>query len=158
MQSEVWKPQSTEDSLLAALFEVGRMMRNSGGTSAEPHTYWLLHSLRCRGTVRMTDLAVTMDLDTSTVSRHLQQLDRAGLVQRSRHPDDGRAQAVAITAAGEALLDQAHQARLTFVADRTADWDPADVVSLTRLLSQFAGSAPTGDAPSTERTSELEHA
>ena len=161
----------TGDPLLTALFQVGRMMRRAGGRYADPHTYWTLYQLRCHGTVRMTDLAEAMDLDTSTVSRQLQQLDKAGLVQRSRHPDDGRAQAVAITPAGGALLDQAHHERMQFIADRTADWDRKDLATLTRLLSTFAGSAPSGDptpsssTPSSEsagadagRVPELEHA
>lgn len=166
MQSSAWEPRSTEDALIAALFQVGRLMKNAGTESADPHTYWLLHTLRCQGTVRMTDLATSMNLDTSTVSRHLQQLDKAGLVQRSQHPDDGRAQAVAITDAGESLLDEAHHARIRFVQARTLAWAPGELETLTRLLTKFADSTPTGSTNASPdeamadpgRISELEHA
>ncbi len=156
MQSTGAEPNGPNDALLAALFQVGRTMRDAGGRHADPHTYWLLHQLRCRGTTRMTDLAEALRLDTSTVSRQLQQLDRSGLVHRTRHPDDGRAQAVGISAAGEDLLDRAHHERLKFLAERTADWDPADLATLTRLLTLFAGSVPSGEPH--EQIAELEHA
>lgn len=152
MQFSCEAPETTGELLLSALFQVGRMMRRAGGGSADPHTYRLLHQLHRRGTVRMTDLAEILELDASTVSRQLQQLDKSGLVQRSRHPDDGRAQAVAITAAGESLLEQGKDEWMKFVNARTADWSRADLDIFTRLLSTFAGSEPTDDSSSSSTT------
>ncbi|MBA8794551.1 DNA-binding MarR family transcriptional regulator [Friedmanniella endophytica] len=172
MQLSGWQPRTPEEGLIAALIRVGRMFK-SAGREADPHTYWLLHMLRCRGTVRMTDLAADLQLDTSTVSRQLSQLDKAGLIVRSQHPDDGRAQAVSISPAGTELLDRAQEERVRFVTERTADWAPGDLATLTRLLLAFAGEdagreetphtteprdRSAGRTPTDARTHELEHA
>ena len=50
--------------------------------------------------MRVTDLAGCANLDTSTVSRHVAQLQRTGLIERTPDPDDRRAQRVELTAAG----------------------------------------------------------
>ena len=42
--------------------------------------------------MRVTDLAGCANLDISTVSRHVAQLQRTGLIERTPDPDDRRAQ------------------------------------------------------------------
>ena len=74
-----------------------RFRRRRPATTVDPGSFWLLRSLLGHEPVRPTDLAASMGLDISTVSRHLAQLHRAGLVERTPDPDDRRAQRVQLS-------------------------------------------------------------
>lgn len=67
--------------------------------------YWLSRQGEAVTQQRLADYAHTDRMMTSKV---LQTLEKKGLVARHSHPHDGRARQLALTAAGEALLRQAH--------------------------------------------------
>jgi DNA-binding MarR family transcriptional regulator len=54
---------------------------------------------------RITELAELEGLAQPTMTLLLQRLEQRGWVQRARHPDDGRAVLVSVTAPGRAMLD-----------------------------------------------------
>jgi DNA-binding MarR family transcriptional regulator len=53
--------------------------------------------------IRITELAVAMALDSSTVSRHAARLQQMGLLQRTVDPDDGRASLLTLSAEGRRI-------------------------------------------------------
>ena len=55
----------------------------------------------------VTDLSRMLELDAGTLSRLLKRLEAAGLVSRDRDPADERSLAVALTAKGRALREDA---------------------------------------------------
>jgi DNA-binding MarR family transcriptional regulator len=124
--------------VLGSLLSVGRLMRRRfSGDQVDLGTYALLRILQCHGAMRVTSLAAAAGLDTSTVSRHVQQLERAGLVERSADPADGRAQQVVLSVTGDRLLAESI-ARRRAVLDRTLQhWDPEDVAMLDTLLARL---------------------
>lgn len=126
------------DSVLLALMAVGRLMRQRvEGDQLEPGTFWLLKSLAADGPMRVTELAGCSNLDTSTVSRHVTQLDRAGLVERTPDPGDGRAHRIGLTPAGRQILQDAFHRRRTLLSRGIGTWDTADVAQLDHLLGRF---------------------
>lgn len=141
--------QPAVDAMLTALMTVGRAMRQrQGGDAVDPGTFWLLKTVAHRGPLRITELAAATQLDTSTVSRHVSQLDRIGFIERTADPADGRAQLVGISAAGQEQLDQAFARRRAILADTLADWASDDIEEFERLLSKFvAGIASELDPP-----------
>ncbi len=127
------------DSVLMALMSVGRLMRQRvEGDDLEPATFWLLKTLSVRP-MRVTELASSTNLDTSTVSRHVAQLDRAGLIERTPDPDDRRAHRVELSLQGRSRLDDAFCHRRALLSRGLRDWDTDDVAYLDRLLSRFVG-------------------
>jgi len=56
---------------------------------------------------RLRDLAEALSLEPATLSPLLKRLEAAGLIERRRDPDDDRALAVSLTAAGVALRERA---------------------------------------------------
>jgi DNA-binding MarR family transcriptional regulator len=70
----------------------------------------LLGFLEAAGEQRLGMLAGPLDVDVSVISRRVAALEDAGLVARRPHPEDGRAQLVAITERGRATL-LAHRTR-----------------------------------------------
>jgi DNA-binding MarR family transcriptional regulator len=63
----------------------------------------LLMHLWDSGPVRQTELIEVLDSDSPTMTRMVQRLEKAGLVERVPDPTDGRASLVSTTKASEAL-------------------------------------------------------
>ena len=100
-------------------------------------TYGLLFHLATSGPCRARDLAGSVHVDASTVSRQVDQLVRMGLVERRADPDDGRASQLVATEAGRELHARVREARERMLDELLADWDPHDVAELARLLSRL---------------------
>ena len=120
---------------LAAL--IGHLKRRVGDADTGARMF-LLHHVGRNDTMRATDLAEQTGHDLSTISRHLRSLEDDGLLTRSPDPDDRRASLLEVTGSGRAYLDRAVALRTAMLADATADWDPDDVATLTRLLHRLA--------------------
>lgn len=128
------------DSVLSTTMAIGRLMRQRlAGDQLEPATYWVLMNLS-PGSVRISALAASTQLDTSTISRHVTQLEQAGLVERSQDPDDRRAQRVRLTEEGRAQLAASTARRREVLTHTLDDWDAAELADLERLLDRFATS------------------
>ena len=121
-----------------ALMSIGRLIRQRGqGETLDTGSFWLLKTLGANGAMRVTDLAACANLDPSTVSRHVAQLHKTGLIERTPDPGDRRAQRVQVSSLGLRELDAAIRARMA-VLERTLDaWEPEDVAELDRLLTRF---------------------
>ncbi len=131
-------------SVMNALMSIGRLVRQRGqGETMEIGTFWLLKIIGQHGSMRATDLAACASLDISTVSRHVTQLHRNGLIDRGPDPDDGRAQRVELSPEGRSQLDAALQARIALLARTLDGWGPDDLDQLDHLLTRFVGDLDT---------------
>ncbi|MDO8308182.1 MAG: MarR family transcriptional regulator [Actinomycetota bacterium] len=110
-----------------------RMLHQQGA----PGTALVMHLVR-RGAMRSCDLASAMNLDQSTVSRHLAHLDSAGLVNRSPDPADGRAQLVAATEAGREHAHRLIATRVREFEQIVGAWPAGDRSDFARLLTRFS--------------------
>ena len=133
------------ESVLDDLMAIGRTMRRRMvGDGLDPGLFWLLKTVGDSGTLRLTELAACANLDTSTVSRHVAQMQRAGLVERAPDPDDGRAQRVMLTDHGRRAFEQAQSRRRALVADALHDWDATDLDRLQELLGRLVDGLQAG--------------
>jgi DNA-binding MarR family transcriptional regulator len=96
-----------------------------------------LLKLKRLGPLRVKDLAVQLRLDSTTVSRHLDDLERRGLVTREHDPSDRRAVQVRLSDHAVKLLDDAEHERRGRLRDGLQDWSPSDRATFVRLLSRF---------------------
>jgi DNA-binding MarR family transcriptional regulator len=69
--------------------------------------YLVMRLLWQRGALRVKDIAAVLELDYGTLSPLLKRLEAAGLVDRSRRPDDERSVEIALTEAGAAMRGDA---------------------------------------------------
>jgi DNA-binding MarR family transcriptional regulator len=126
------------DSVLNTLMTVGRTMRQRvSGDDLEPALFWLLKSIAAEGPLRVTELAGCTNLDPSTVSRHVAQLHRAGLLERTPDPDDGRAHRLQLTDDGRRRLHDALEHRRALLRRALGGWAADDIAELDRLLGRF---------------------
>jgi DNA-binding MarR family transcriptional regulator len=90
------------------------------------------------GPERVSELAVELGLDSTTVTRHLDELESRGLIARTPDPTDRRAVLVRLTPKAVAQLDAADADRRTRLGTVLADWPAADRHEFARLLNRFA--------------------
>lgn len=109
----------------------------------------LLAHLAKFGPMRPADLAASMNLDQSTISRHLTQLSAQGLIERDAHPRDGRASVLRVTEAGWHQAQALIAGRIAEVAEIIDGWPENDRATFARLLSQFTAAFEHGGDPAT---------
>ncbi|MFC6704999.1 MarR family winged helix-turn-helix transcriptional regulator [Flexivirga alba] len=104
----------------------------------EPSSYPVFFALG-RGPARVSALADRVHSDVSTVSRQVSNLVSHGLAAKVSDPDDGRAQRVALTEEGEALIQRLQDGRGRWIQQLLVDWDDAKARDFTRHLHEFIG-------------------
>jgi DNA-binding MarR family transcriptional regulator len=133
------EPSTVEEAVLVTTVRVGRRLRQRlPGEELEFSSIALMKTLAHHGQMRLSALAATLDLDASTVSRHVRSLEDRGLIERATDPADGRASVVAVTAEGLERLEQGGARRRAMIADLLADWSEEDREALRRLLNRLA--------------------
>jgi DNA-binding MarR family transcriptional regulator len=131
-------PSSPEEAVFLFAARLGRQMRKrQPGDVLDLATWPILHTLQCFGDLRLTDLAAKLQLDTSTVSRHVRQLEDRALIERTDDPDDRRAALIRATDEGVKVLDEGRQRRRDQIARVLADWPRADVEAFAEYATRF---------------------
>jgi DNA-binding MarR family transcriptional regulator len=93
------------------------------------------------GPERVSVLARALGLDSTTVTRHLDELERRGLVTRTQDATDGRASVVRLTAMALAQLDAAQAERRRRLRDVMAGWPAQERSEFARLFGRFVEDA-----------------
>jgi DNA-binding MarR family transcriptional regulator len=143
------------DALERALTQVARAMLRMGvpaealarGEHVDRSGYWALVRLDdASSPLRLSDLAASLELDLSTVSRQVRQLVDTGLVTRQADPDDGRAALVALSPRGRDVLEAVRAARRQVLSRTLADWTASERArmahSVSRLAADVQGAPP----------------
>ena len=117
----------------------------------DPMAYPLLFNLLA-APLRVSALAELVHSDVSTVSRQVSTLVDLGFVTRGPDPDDGRAQALALTDEGRTLLHAIRDDRDRWLQGLLADWDDAAVVEFSSHLRHFASDLEASLTTLTTRT------
>ena len=132
--------ETAADAVVEALYTTMRTLKSVSvpGNPVDGACSAVLHYIRTNGPIRPTDLAAQMLLDGSTVSRHVQQLERLDLVDRERDPDDRRAFRIACTPEGVSAAEGALAARRTLLLAALQEWSAEDLEQLQQLLGRLA--------------------
>lgn len=88
--------------------------------------------------VSVKDVAAVLDLEHSTVSRLLSEIEDDGLLVRGEHPQDRRRTTVQLTDLGRAVVADATTMTRFFTRALLAEWPVEDVESLSRLIGRLA--------------------
>jgi len=124
------------------------------GASIGRTGYWLLVLVSEQAPLRLSDLAGTVELDLSTISRQIRDLVASGLITRTPDPADGRAALLSLTDQGVAVLEAVSEFRRRVLAEAIAGWSDEERNSLASgLLRLGAGLHPSRD-PATELVNE----
>ena len=108
--------------------------------SVDPGQLDVLDLLTSRDEWRMSDLAVALRVDPSTVTRTLQRMEAADLAVRVPAPGDGRVVRVRLTDEGRRLHGVVATRRAEILAGIFDGFTPADRDRLVELLDRFVES------------------
>ena len=124
--------------MLISIEDLGRAFRNRlTPAGVETGMHFLLRTLAQIGPARVTEVAAEARLDTSTVSRHVQNLERQGYVARTQDPLDGRAHRLELSPSGRSLLDTMHHDHVATLQDLIGGWTTEEVDELTGYLTRL---------------------
>lgn len=130
--------------LLTRAFE--RELALAGGSLP---TWLILLSLKSRSWRTQRELAEALGIEGPTLTHHLTGLERAGLVTRTRDPDNRRVQRMDLTAAGDAAFHRLRRAASRFDRRLRSGLDDGEIQQLRELLAQLLSNVP-GDQPSAD--------
>jgi DNA-binding MarR family transcriptional regulator len=130
---------SSSDDLLRSLFRLMQQVRQAPHDDlVDRPALLVLARLKERAALRLSDLALDVCLDVSTMSRHVRALEERGYVERTVDPADGRASLLTLSAAGREVLDTAWASRRAWIDRSLADWSAEDRRILADVLERFA--------------------
>jgi MarR family transcriptional regulator for hemolysin len=109
-----------------------------GGTTP---TWLVLRAAMSTEVATQGELAAAIGVRQPTLTHHLDGLERAGLVTRTRDPGNRRVQRIAVTEAGEQLFLRLRRAAAAFEGRLHAGLDDDDVITLRTLLTQLEENA-----------------
>ncbi|HEX5267194.1 MAG TPA: MarR family transcriptional regulator [Acidimicrobiales bacterium] len=115
-----------------------RWLAAAGGVHLDRADYGVLVRIDEAAPVRMTDLAESLGIDISTVSRHVRGLERSGLVQRTGDPDDQRASRLSLSEEGQDVLRRVRRTRQEAMRRLLAEWSEADRAQLAQLIVRLS--------------------
>ena len=100
----------------------------------------LVHLADARGDrLRMCDLAEAVLLSPSGLSRRVERLERAGLVERERATTDARNIEAGLTAAGRRLFRRVRRTHRAGIRERFTDhFEPEELVQIERLMGRLS--------------------
>lgn len=134
--------------LYLTLGRVLRLLRRSG-TAADlsPGSASVLATVVGAGPLRLGDVAAREQLAAPTVSRIVTVLEQSGYVSRTPDPSDGRAQLLAATESGTALVLGVTSQRSRALAERMRGLDAAERDGLVAGLAALERAMTEADNP-----------
>ncbi len=132
------------DALRPALLQVGRELRREArALGGSPEQVALLVSIKYAPGIGIRELAARERVSPPAMTKHVDRLERDGLVERKPSEDDRRRVGIKLTEDGQRLLRRVRSRRTAWLAQRLGELDEGALVAiaaavepLTRLLHE----------------------
>ena len=106
----------------------------------------VLFKLTRKPGLRQVELADMLDLEPITLCRIVDRLEEAGLVERTRDPEDRRAWRLHVTPQAQPLIDKLQAVGGLLVEQAFAGIDPNDIETTRAVLARVRENAARGAA------------
>lgn len=110
---------------------------SAGEMDLDRSAYGIMCQLADLGPQRLGALAHKFGLDPSTITRQVQALETAELVERTTDPADRRASILDLTTEGARILAAERARRRARLDDVLSDWPTQDRSEFARLLTKW---------------------
>ncbi len=121
--------------LRPALLRLTRILRNQRADTSVTLTHIsALGTLRKSGPMSAGDLAACERVQPPSMTKVLATLEQRGLVRREQHPSDRRSAIIAITDAGQELLDSERRRRDAWLTQQLARLSPDERAALRAVI------------------------
>ena len=132
-------PDTIASELRPIVLRLARGLRKEteqvGITARQATLLWLI---KRRPGLSLAELAAEEDISPPALSGHVDRLEAAGLVERTRSETDRRRVGLRLTAAGEQLLRRVRARRTTWLAARTRALEPEELGAIEAALPALA--------------------
>src|SRR3982751_6099000 len=91
--------------------------------------------------LRQIELADMLEIEPITLTRIIDRLEEAGLVERARDPADRRAWRLHVTAKAQPLIEKLHLLADEMIADAFSGIDPSDIAIARAVLERVRENA-----------------
>jgi DNA-binding MarR family transcriptional regulator len=118
---------------------MARRLRQEAGTDLGPSQVAALATVDRHGPLSPSELADIERIKRPTATRIVRHLEAAGLVERIRDPDDGRASILSITSEGRSHLRRLRERKTAYLARRLGDMSAEDRRTLERAAELLEG-------------------
>ncbi len=125
------------ERMVVALFTLNAGLDRARRQSPGAARLSVLQALFGREGAHPSDLAETLQVSPSLVTRHVQALEEEGLVAVAQDPADHRSCLVSLTPGGGEEVRRLQQLGVARFESFVAGWEAAEVVTLTRLLERL---------------------
>lgn len=144
-------------ALAVTLVTASEWLRRASATALDPIHTGVLRLAAERGPVRPSELAEYLDVNPSTITRHVRMLVEDREVTLSSDSSDGRASLVQITDRGRAHLRRIYDSGVDSFVALVDAWTDAEVRTLTSLLERLMAAVQAAEvaqstAPAQEPT------
>ena len=128
----VGRAVASSAKLLSRAFE--RELAEAGGSQP---VWLILLALKQQDWRTQQDLAAAVGIEGPTLTHHLDGLDKAGLIERARDPNDRRAVRVELTGAGDKLFKRLAKAAIGFDQRLRAGLSDEELDEFRRVLGRL---------------------
>jgi DNA-binding MarR family transcriptional regulator len=113
---------------------LARRLRQEADSGYTPSQLSVLSTVRRHGPLTLGTLAGHERVAPPSITKVVAKLEAEGLVARTPDPTDGRVAHIAITSAGQALMDQTRRRKTSWLAGRIAELPAEDQARLGAAL------------------------
>jgi DNA-binding MarR family transcriptional regulator len=116
------------------VLRLSRRIRTHSVDELTPSQQAVFASIAKNGPATISRIAELEHVQPPSASKIVASLEERGLVERTADPDDRRCSLIAVTADGQAYLDQARAAGRSWLAGQLIDLDGDDLDALAAAL------------------------
>ncbi|MEJ7568165.1 MAG: MarR family transcriptional regulator [Gaiellaceae bacterium] len=128
-------PLAVANELRPVLLRLGRELRKEteglGVTSRQVTLLWLI---RNHPGLSLRELAAEERISAPALSGHVDRLEKAGLIERTRDDTDRRRVGLTLTEEGARLLKRVRARRTSWLANRLKSLEPAELEAIEAAL------------------------
>jgi DNA-binding MarR family transcriptional regulator len=127
-------PEDVAARLRLSTTRIARRLRREAGTGLTPSLLSALSAIRAHGPLNLGELAEHERVAPPSITKIVGRLEADGLVSRAPDPKDRRVARVAVTPAGDALMDEIHRRKNAWLAARINALPAGDQQRLAEAL------------------------
>lgn len=128
-------PLTVANQLRPVLLRLARELRKEtetlGVTARQVTLLWLI---RTNPGLSLRELAAEEGISAPALSGYVDRLERAGLIERVRDPDDRRRVGLTLTEEGSRLLKRVRARRTTWLAERLRELEPEEIATVEAAI------------------------
>jgi DNA-binding MarR family transcriptional regulator len=121
--------------LRLVIARTARRLRQEAGEELSPSQAAALATIGRHGPLTPSELAARERIQRPTATRVIARLEEAGLVDRTRDPEDGRSCIVGLAPAGRELLARVRTRKDAYLSRRLRELDPDERATLDRAAA-----------------------